>query len=738
MTVLLQETGGGRDLNNGVLLHTSHGPPPGEENTRYCLLLHQESSQQIVRRVYFTPNCPKHSLLVSPTCLQNISRHWEKSVEVVRNYKFSFQLCPQNFSPALATHAKTRAVQSKLLESVPIHLMDKILAQYFNCERFLFENSFFCIDLKSCLTSENVEIFPLIRDQSLVYFYVETLRSEQSRALREDSESEGLIVRHSVTSLTQSSNIILPAPSESILSNFNLNMKKTPEFFQTQLDSLTLTFRRYQKSLETFPSKSGLKLVLAGSVGSGAELVTTALAKYLGLGYVMISARDLVGDTSGSSEALIRRFGTSLTNSLNLIIVITELDVVAFDKERNFDERAFLALQENLDLINNSSLLIGLCHDLNKLNPRLASLFLHHLEISSLTERDRRELLTWQLSRQEITLDSGVDLDRWAGLTSGFNLADLQNLIDYAEDEAGSGEVVTESDLTRAMTNLQAARSDSLGLARVPSVSWEEVGGLDEARQEVMEAVTSAGGELRRSGVLLYGPPGVGKTLLAKAVATESRQNFISVKGPELLNMYVGQSEENVRQVFTRAREAQPCVVFFDELDSLAPNRGKNGDSGGVMDRVVSALLTQLDSLQTCQVTVIAATNRPDLVDPALLRPGRCDRLVYLGVAQRPDQKLLILQALTGKMRLAGNCDLAKVSQILPPGLTGADISSVVTEAAMAAVRRAVIHIEAGQEDAVAGEVLFQDFVEAIENISPSVSPEEMRSYELLRQTLRK
>ena len=155
------------------------------------------------------------------------------------------------------------------------------------------------------------------------------------------------------------------------------------------------------------------------------------------------------------------------------------------------------------------------------------------------------------------------------------------------------------------------------------------------------------------------------------------------------------------------------------------------------MDRVVSALLTQLDSLQSSQVTVIAATNRPDLVDPALLRPGRCDRLVYLGVSTQPAQKLLILRALTGKMSLAADCDLVKISEILPPGLTGADISSVVTEAAMAAIRRAVTEIEAGQEDTQAGEVSYKDFLEAVNIIVPSVSPEEMKSYELLRQTLR-
>ena len=158
------------------------------------------------------------------------------------------------------------------------------------------------------------------------------------------------------------------------------------------------------------------------------------------------------------------------------------------------------------------------------------------------------------------------------------------------------------------------------------------------------------------------------------------------------------------------------------------------------MDRVVSALLTELDRLQSSQVTVIAATNRPDLVDPALLRPGRCDRLVYLGLSQDNSQTLNILRALTGKMNLAEDCDLANLSLRLPPGLTGADISSLVSEAAMAAIRRAVAQIEAGQEDAenAEAEVSYQDFLEAMENIVPSVTPADMRNYELLRENLRK
>jgi len=158
-------------------------------------------------------------------------------------------------------------------------------------------------------------------------------------------------------------------------------------------------------------------------------------------------------------------------------------------------------------------------------------------------------------------------------------------------------------------------------------------------------------GVKNRSGILLYGPPGTGKTLMAKAVATECNLNFLSVKGPELINMYVGESEKNVRDLFQKAHASRPCVIFFDELDSLAPNRGNGADSGGVMDRVVSQLLVELSGLnQTNDLFVIGATNRPDLIDPALLRPGRFDRLVYMGISEDRASQLRILKALTRKL----------------------------------------------------------------------------------------
>jgi peroxin-6 len=217
-----------------------------------------------------------------------------------------------------------------------------------------------------------------------------------------------------------------------------------------------------------------------------------------------------------------------------------------------------------------------------------------------------------------------------------------------------------KGDLDIAVGGVRKSFADAIGAPKIPNVTWDDVGGLTHVKDAVMETIQLplerpelfAKGVKKRSGILLYGPPGTGKTLLAKAIATEYSLNFFSVKGPELLNMYIGESEANVRRVFQRARDARPCVVFFDELDSVAPKRGNQGDSGGVMDRIVSQLLAELDGMSngddvTGGVFVIGATNRPDLLDPALLRPGRFDKLLYLGIPDTHDKQVRILEALT-------------------------------------------------------------------------------------------
>lgn len=306
---------------------------------------------------------------------------------------------------------------------------------------------------------------------------------------------------------------------------------------------------------------------------------------------------------------------------------------------------------------------------------------------------------------------------------------------------------LTYEDLQNALDELQSSRSEALGAPRIPQVRWKEVGGLENAKREVVNTIqlpllhpslVSSG--LRRSGVLLYGPPGTGKTLLAKAVATECSLNFMSVKGPELLNMYVGQSEENVRQVFSQARAAAPCVIFFDELDSLAPNRGRSGDSGGVMDRIVSALLAELDGVaSTSDVFVLAATNRPDLIDPALLRPGRFEKLVFLGVCEDRAGQIKILQAVTSKVPLADDVSLEKVAAMLPLTLTGADLYALCTDALYAALQRTtqqIITEEVREEDAKIY-VQENDFKVAANQLVPSVTPRELVHYRNLNTNKR-
>jgi peroxin-6 len=420
--------------------------------------------------------------------------------------------------------------------------------------------------------------------------------------------------------------------------------------------------------------------------------------------------------------------------------VVEEAGLLARDREGAEDCRALAALKSALTALPSDCVVVALTGELAATSASLAALFLHHHQLPELEQEDRRDLLDWLLLQRGAVLEQGGTLRLWARRAAGLNLADLEHLLDFAEDEAAFAgrTAIGEADLEAGLALLQGTRADCLGLATVPSVRWEEVGGLQEARAELARALEpAAGGRRGRTGVLLYGPPGVGKTLLAKAMATECACSFISVKGPELLNMYVGQSEENVRQVFARARQAQPCILFFDELDSLAPSRGGAGDGGGVMDRVVSALLAEMDQLERVEVTVVAATNRPDLVDPALLRPGRLDRLVYLGVTDDPAQQLLILTALTAKLQLAADCDLAHLAGLLPSGLTGADLSSLVSEAALGAVRRCIEGLEAGRGEDMGG-VTMADFIDAVGELRPSVSPQELRHYEGLRSSLRK
>ena len=353
-------------------------------------------------------------------------------------------------------------------------------------------------------------------------------------------------------------------------------------------------------------------------------------------------------------------------------------------------------------------------------------------------------------------------LKRLARETPGASAADLAHFAaDVAHrvvtDAAGAGPGsadVTDEQVVAALAGLRDRCSQVIGAPKVPNVGWGDVGGLEDVKEAIVDTfdlplrhpeLFSSGLQLR-SGVLLYGPPGTGKTLLAKAVATECTLNFLSVKGPELISMYIGESERNVRDVFRRARQAAPSVIFFDELDALAPARGRAGDSGGVMDRVVSQFLAELDDVQGSagegNVFVIGATNRPDLIDPSLLRPGRFDTTLYVGIASDGASRVSVLAALTRRFELAPDADLADVAARCPKHLTGADLYALCADAWMNGAKRTV----AARGPGGAGEgppgdarvlVSAADFLGALEQLTPSLSLEELARYERIRDSYR-
>jgi ATP-dependent 26S proteasome regulatory subunit len=320
--------------------------------------------------------------------------------------------------------------------------------------------------------------------------------------------------------------------------------------------------------------------------------------------------------------------------------------------------------------------------------------------------------------------------------------------------------VADASDFSASLKSFQLQHGHNLTSTKLQPVKWDDVGGLEEAKREILETIELPlkhphlfkQGAKQRAGVLMYGPPGCGKTLLAKAVATEMGLNFISVKGPELINSYVGESERNIRNLFQRARDNSPCIAFFDELDALAPKRGAKGDSGGVMDRIVAQLLAEVDGVGAsrsdgsvaAQVFIIGATNRPDLLDPSLLRPGRFDRLCYLGPPATPGEQVEAIKALTRKFDLGSDVDFAAIIEPLPPSVyTGADYFALCSDAMMLAVDERVLSITAALE--ATGKVPEEletrklrveqkHFLHARDKLKPSVSAQDLRRYEGMKQ----
>ncbi|MEM2759935.1 MAG: AAA family ATPase, partial [Nitrososphaerales archaeon] len=371
-----------------------------------------------------------------------------------------------------------------------------------------------------------------------------------------------------------------------------------------------------------------------------------------------------------------------------------------------------LALMDGLSS-RGKVVVMGATNRINAVDPALrrAGRFDREIELGVPDRDGRLEIL--QIHTRGMPLAKDVDLERLADMSHGFVGADLQALakeaamrslrrvlpdIDLSAESIPSSILnritVTMQDFTDVLKEMEPSAMREV-FVEIPNVGWKDVGGLEGVKQELMETIEwplkyrglfSQTKVIPPKGILLYGPPGTGKTLIAKAVANESEANFISIKGPELLSKWVGESEKGVREVFRKARQAAPCIIFFDEIDALAPVRGGGYGDSHVTERVISQLLTELDGLEVLKdVVVIAATNRPDIVDPALLRPGRFDRLLYVPPPDR-DSRIEIIKIHTQKISLGEDVSIEQLAD-RTDGYTGADIASFISAAVMLAIR---------------------------------------------------
>ncbi|KAH3664152.1 hypothetical protein OGAPHI_004866 [Ogataea philodendri] len=580
--------------------------------------------------------------------------------------------------------------------------------------------------------------------------------------------------------------------------NFNLSNSITFPYAQQLRKIVDTAFRIRNK----FSSRMTLQTtILLNSMVRcvGKSMLVRSIATEFGANLLELDSFELFNQSSASKTiGTIRGKADRVVDSCNsLIILIRHIDALAKKPDPNQQQKDTLALKL-VELIDEytakGAIVIATTNDADNMSESLRSKLKFEINLNVPTEPERKLILEYLLEgSSDVTTRQDVSLDTLSLQSAGLTANDLMSIVENAKKTAidrledlsvdlsipweqvlafdGGKVKLGSEDFEKAINSARNKFSDLIGAPRIPDVKWEDVGGLDVVKDEILDTIELplkhpelfSKGMKKRSGILFYGPPGTGKTLLAKAIATNFALNFFSVKGPELLNMYIGESEANVRRVFQKARDAKPCVIFFDELDSVAPKRGNQGDSGGVMDRIVSQLLAELDGMSGAEggdgVFVVGATNRPDLLDEALLRPGRFDKMLYLGISDTHEKQAKIIQALTRKFELESSVDLQEIADSCPFTYTGADFYALCSDAMLNAMTRTAGVVEnkiiqyndqrpegqkinirywfdniATPED-IKVHVTTQDFTKARQELIPSVSAEELDHYLSVRRS---
>lgn len=551
-----------------------------------------------------------------------------------------------------------------------------------------------------------------------------------------------------------------------------------------ELVELPLRHPQLFKSIGIKPPRG---ILMYGPPGTGKTLIARAVANETGAFFFLINGPEIMSKMAGESESNLRKAFEEAEANAPAIIFIDEIDAIAPKREKTNGEVERRVVSQLLTLMDgmkarSNVVVIAATNRPNSIDPALRRFgrFDREVDIGIPDPTGRLEIL--RIHTKNMKLDDDVDLEQIAAETHGFVGADMASLCSEAamqqirekmdlidlEEDTIDAEVLDSLAVTMENFRYSLGVSNPSALretvVEVPTVKWDDIGGLDNVKLELQETVQYPVehpekflkfGMNPSKGVLFYGPPGTGKTMLAKAIANECQANFISIKGPELLTMWFGESEANVRDVFDKARAAAPCVMFFDELDSIAKARGGSmGDAGGAGDRVLNQILTEMDGMNAKKnVFVIGATNRPDQIDPALLRPGRLDQLIYIPL---PDDasRLSILKAQLRKSPVAADVDLALIAKHTN-GFSGADLSEICQRAAKLAIREDIekdiarekerkAKQEAGEDvdmleeedDETPAEITRVHFEEAMRFARRSVNDSDIRRYEMFAQNL--